>query len=198
MFLSSFFPGQLFRMHGRKLTSLLMSIYKYVNISSLLPSSVHAGSLVKVSVLTESKPTGTPTSVTVILLESNWQETLVGLYLLAFEAGLLLQGLRVPVSDYSVPVVDERGFQVEAPCPGLTVSPHLTLVVFYDSGWFLYIAVHQTLNVFNHRLSHQCFFHHQSSVFPSIPKIRDSLGGPVAKTPHSQCRRPGFHPWSAN
>ena len=64
----------------------------------------------KVSVLTERKSTGTPTSVTVILLEFNWQETLLGLYLLAFEVGLLLQGLRVPTSDFSFPVVDERGF----------------------------------------------------------------------------------------
>ena len=27
---------------------------------------------------------------------------------------------------------------------------------------------------------------------------RDSTGGPVAKTSCSQCRGPGFHPWSAN
>ena len=27
---------------------------------------------------------------------------------------------------------------------------------------------------------------------------RDFPGGPVAKTPHSQCREPGFEPWSGN
>ena len=27
---------------------------------------------------------------------------------------------------------------------------------------------------------------------------RDFPGGPVAKTPHSQCRGPGFDPWSGN
>ena len=27
---------------------------------------------------------------------------------------------------------------------------------------------------------------------------RDFPGGPMADTPHSQCRRPGFHPWSGN
>ena len=27
---------------------------------------------------------------------------------------------------------------------------------------------------------------------------KDFSGGPVAKTPHSQCRRPGFNPWSGN
>ena len=26
----------------------------------------------------------------------------------------------------------------------------------------------------------------------------DFPGGPVAKTPHYQCRGPGFHPWSGN
>ena len=28
--------------------------------------------------------------------------------------------------------------------------------------------------------------------------MRDFPGGPVAKTPHSQCRGPGFNPWSGN
>ena len=27
---------------------------------------------------------------------------------------------------------------------------------------------------------------------------QDFHSGPVAKTPHSQCRRPGFNPWSGN
>ena len=27
---------------------------------------------------------------------------------------------------------------------------------------------------------------------------RDFPGGPVVKTPHSQCRGPGFDPWSGN
>ena len=27
---------------------------------------------------------------------------------------------------------------------------------------------------------------------------RDFPGGPMAKTPHSQCRKPGFHHWSGN
>ena len=27
---------------------------------------------------------------------------------------------------------------------------------------------------------------------------RDFPGGPVAKTPHSQCSGPGFNPWSGN
>ena len=29
-------------------------------------------------------------------------------------------------------------------------------------------------------------------------KRRDFPGGPVVKTPGSQCRRPGFNPWSGN
>ena len=29
-------------------------------------------------------------------------------------------------------------------------------------------------------------------------EMRDFLGGPVAKTPPSQCRGPGFDPWSGN
>ena len=29
-------------------------------------------------------------------------------------------------------------------------------------------------------------------------KMRDFAGGPVAKTPSSQCRGPGFDPWSGN
>ena len=29
-------------------------------------------------------------------------------------------------------------------------------------------------------------------------RIRDSLGGPVVKTPCSQCRGPRFNPWSGN
>ena len=29
-----------------------------------------------------------------------------------------------------------------------------------------------------------------------IPGFRDFPGGPVAKTPHSQCRGPRFTPWS--
>ena len=28
--------------------------------------------------------------------------------------------------------------------------------------------------------------------------LRDFPGGPVDKTPRSQCRRPGFNPWSRN
>ena len=31
-----------------------------------------------------------------------------------------------------------------------------------------------------------------------IKKILDFPGGPAAKTPHSQCRGPGFDPWSGN
>ena len=29
-------------------------------------------------------------------------------------------------------------------------------------------------------------------------KVRDFPGAPVAKTPHSQSRGPGFSPWSGN
>ena len=28
--------------------------------------------------------------------------------------------------------------------------------------------------------------------------LRDFPGGPVVKTPRSQCREPGFNPWSGN
>ena len=31
-----------------------------------------------------------------------------------------------------------------------------------------------------------------------IYSLRDFPGGPVVKTPHSQCRGHGFHPWSGN
>lgn len=48
----------------------------------------------KVFVLTELKSTGIPTSVTVFLLDFNWQETLVGLYLLAFKERLFFKGSR--------------------------------------------------------------------------------------------------------
>ena len=30
------------------------------------------------------------------------------------------------------------------------------------------------------------------------PESWDFPGGPVVKTPHSQCRGPGFDPWSGN
>ena len=34
-------------------------------------------------------------------------------------------------------------------------------------------------------------------IFSSLKKeMRDFLGGPVAGAPHSQCRGPGFDPWS--
>ena len=35
-------------------------------------------------------------------------------------------------------------------------------------------------------------------LFPSKPLIWDFPGGPVAKTLRSQCRGPGFDPWSGN
>ena len=31
-----------------------------------------------------------------------------------------------------------------------------------------------------------------------VINCREFPGGPVAKTPHSQCRGPGFAPWSGN
>ena len=32
-----------------------------------------------------------------------------------------------------------------------------------------------------------------------VPAAKTPLGfGPIAKTPHSQCRGPGFDPWSGN
>ena len=34
--------------------------------------------------------------------------------------------------------------------------------------------------------------------FKEYKNYRDFPGGPVAKTPHSQCRGPGFNPWSGN
>ena len=33
---------------------------------------------------------------------------------------------------------------------------------------------------------------------PARSPGRDFPGGPVAKTPHAQCRGPRFHPWSGN
>ena len=41
-------------------------------------------------------------------------------------------------------------------------------------------------------------FSHVSNLRLLITKcnLRDFLGGPVAKTLHSQCRLPGFHPWT--
>ena len=33
---------------------------------------------------------------------------------------------------------------------------------------------------------------------PEHNKVRDFPGGPVAKTPYSQCRGPEFDPWSGN
>ena len=35
-------------------------------------------------------------------------------------------------------------------------------------------------------------------VLPLLGLFRDLPGGPVAKTPHSRCRGPGFDPWSGN
>lgn len=50
------------------------------------------------------------------------------------------------------------------------------------------------------RFSFSCWIHHQytrknlpTCVFPKT-QPRDLPGGPVAKTQHSRCRRPGFHP----
>ena len=34
--------------------------------------------------------------------------------------------------------------------------------------------------------------------FAKIFRVRDFPGGPVGKTPHSQCRGPEFDPWSGN
>ena len=54
------------------------------------------------------------------------------------------------------------------------------------------------------RFSFSCWIHHQCTRenLPTcvLPKTqpRDFPGGPVAKTQHSQCRRPGFHPRSGN
>ena len=44
------------------------------------------------------------------------------------------------------------------------------------------------------RVAHSCLIvtTHQK------PGIRDFAGGPGAKAPHSECRRPGFDPWSRN
>ena len=42
---------------------------------------------------------------------------------------------------------------------------------------------------------------HRGSIFlqqASASAIRDFPGGPVAKSPSSQCRGPGFDPWSGN
>ena len=38
------------------------------------------------------------------------------------------------------------------------------------------------------------------NIFPQLLELRqrDFPGGLVAKAPHSQCREPGFHPWSGN
>ena len=38
----------------------------------------------------------------------------------------------------------------------------------------------------------------KSTVTEIINSLEDLPGGPVAKTPRSQCRRPGFNPWSGN
>ena len=37
-----------------------------------------------------------------------------------------------------------------------------------------------------------------TSIFPIINILQDFPGCPVAKTPRSQCRGPGFDPWSGN
>ena len=37
-----------------------------------------------------------------------------------------------------------------------------------------------------------------SSQMHSEIMFRDFPGDPVAKTQHSHCNRPGFHPWSGN
>ena len=34
--------------------------------------------------------------------------------------------------------------------------------------------------------------------FKQLKQFRDFPGGLTAKSPHSQCRGPGFHPWSGN
>ena len=54
--------------------------------------------------------------------------------------------------------------------------------------------------------SHKFCLHNKSYIFESrlnILKQQKSLSGdfaagPVASTPHSQCRGPGFDPWSGN
>ena len=38
----------------------------------------------------------------------------------------------------------------------------------------------------------------QSQFFLKKKNFRDFPGGPVAKPPSSQCREPGFDPWSGN
>lgn len=38
--------------------------------------------------------------------------------------------------------------------------------------------------------------HGSMLIFSQGEKLGDFSGGPVAKTPSSQCRGPGFNPWS--
>ena len=38
----------------------------------------------------------------------------------------------------------------------------------------------------------------QGNMISFKEELGDFLGGPLAKTPHSHCRGPGFDPWSGN
>ena len=38
----------------------------------------------------------------------------------------------------------------------------------------------------------------QGNMISFKEELGDFLGGPLAKTPHFQCRGPGFDPWSGN
>ena len=38
----------------------------------------------------------------------------------------------------------------------------------------------------------------EEEILRAASEEKDFPGGPGAKTPHSQCRAPGFNPWSGN
>lgn len=95
----------------------------------------------------------------------------MGLYLLAFEERLFLRGLRVPRSDFIFLLWLTRGASKLKPLVQGLPRPHM--LPSHVLGFWL-VLVHGASEaglVFNLGPSHQCFFHHQGSVLPSIPKI---------------------------
>ena len=80
----------------------------------------------------------------------------------------------------------------------ISLSNEYSRMISFKINWFDLLAVQGTLKSLlqHHNLKASVLCQTNQVVKTKIRRKRDFPGDPVAKTPHSQCKGPGFNTWS--